>query len=265
MSCWRRTEGIFTEPAGGTTLAATQVLIKRGVIKSNESVVICITGNGYKTAEVMRDRVNKPVTIGRSLAEFERVVAPDGRQDGDGVAVYPTFLRLAGRKVVVVGGGPVAAGKLEACWRPARRSRSWLRTSGLNSSARACGWSEGLRAAGPGRRVVGGGGGSRRGEPAVLAAADARHLLVNAVDDPPNATAYLGGVVRRSDVTVAISTGGRAPALAGLLREAIDAWLPARPGRVDGGGGRGAARVETRRCADGAAAADAARDVEPVV
>jgi siroheme synthase-like protein len=61
---------------------------------------------------------------------------------------------------------------------------------------------------------------------AVLAAADARHLWVNAVDDPPNATAYLGGVVRRSDVTVVISTGGRAPALAGLLREAIDAWLP---------------------------------------
>lgn len=61
---------------------------------------------------------------------------------------------------------------------------------------------------------------------AVLAAADARRLWVNAVDDPPNATAYLGGVVRRSDVTVAISTGGRAPALAGLLREAFDAFLP---------------------------------------
>lgn len=61
----------------------------------------------------------------------------------------------------------------------------------------------------------------------VLAAADARHLWVNAVDDPPNASAYLGGVVRRSDVTVAISTGGRAPALAGLLREAVDAYLPA--------------------------------------
>jgi threonine synthase len=71
------TEGIFTEPAGGTTLAATKVLIKRGVIKANESVVVCITGNGFKTAEVMRDRVAKPITIGRSLAEFERVVAPD--------------------------------------------------------------------------------------------------------------------------------------------------------------------------------------------
>jgi threonine synthase len=70
------TEGIFTEPAGGTTLAAARVLIERGVIKPNESVVVCITGNGFKTAEVMLDRVDRPVTIGRSLAEFERVVAP---------------------------------------------------------------------------------------------------------------------------------------------------------------------------------------------
>jgi threonine synthase len=71
-----RTEGIFTEPAGGTTLAATRALIKRGAIKRNESVVVCITGNGYKTAEVMLDRVPRPVEIDRSLADFERVVAP---------------------------------------------------------------------------------------------------------------------------------------------------------------------------------------------
>ena len=38
----------------------------RGVIKPNESVVVCITGNGYKTAEVMRDRVDAPTQIGRS-------------------------------------------------------------------------------------------------------------------------------------------------------------------------------------------------------
>src|SRR5262245_57464551 len=68
------TEGIFTEPAGGTTLAATRELVKRGVIKSNESVVVCITGNGYKTAEVVRDRVAAPTNIGRSLADFDRVV-----------------------------------------------------------------------------------------------------------------------------------------------------------------------------------------------
>ena len=69
-----RTEGIFTEPAGGTTLAATRALIRRGVIKPNESVVVCITGNGYKTAEVMRDYVDRPTQIGRSLAEFDRAI-----------------------------------------------------------------------------------------------------------------------------------------------------------------------------------------------
>jgi hypothetical protein len=37
-------------------------------------VVICVTGNGFKTAEVMQGHVQRPLTIGRSLADFERVV-----------------------------------------------------------------------------------------------------------------------------------------------------------------------------------------------
>jgi uroporphyrin-III C-methyltransferase/precorrin-2 dehydrogenase/sirohydrochlorin ferrochelatase len=60
----------------------------------------------------------------------------------------------------------------------------------------------------------------------VLAAAEIHRVFVNAVDDPQHATAYAGGVIRRAGVTIAISTDGRAPALAGLLREALDAWLP---------------------------------------
>ncbi|MGE3403681.1 MAG: threonine synthase [Vicinamibacterales bacterium] len=71
-----RTEGIFTEPAGGTTLAATKRLIERGAIKRDESVVVCITGNGYKTAEVMYDQVKQPLQIGRKLSDFEKIVAP---------------------------------------------------------------------------------------------------------------------------------------------------------------------------------------------
>jgi uroporphyrin-III C-methyltransferase/precorrin-2 dehydrogenase/sirohydrochlorin ferrochelatase len=62
---------------------------------------------------------------------------------------------------------------------------------------------------------------------AVARRAGQRCLFVNAVDDPANASAYLGGVLRRDGVTVAISTNGRAPALAGLLREGLDALLPA--------------------------------------
>ena len=69
-----RTEGIFTEAAGGTTLAATRALVKRGVIRPGDSVVVCITGNGFKTAEVMFDRVSRPTQIGRSLADFDRAI-----------------------------------------------------------------------------------------------------------------------------------------------------------------------------------------------
>jgi len=65
------TEGIFTEPAGGTTLAATIDLVRRGVIPADESIVVCVTGNGYKTAEVVADKVTPPVRLSRAFKDFE--------------------------------------------------------------------------------------------------------------------------------------------------------------------------------------------------
>lgn len=70
-----RMEGIFTEPAGGTTLAVALKLIDEGVIPRDESTVICITGNGYKTSDVMTGRGSTPVALGRSLKEFEDFLA----------------------------------------------------------------------------------------------------------------------------------------------------------------------------------------------
>lgn len=70
-----RTEGIFTEPAGGATLAATVNLLKAGAIPRDESIVVCVTGNGYKTAHVMADRATESTHIGRSLREFEAFMA----------------------------------------------------------------------------------------------------------------------------------------------------------------------------------------------
>jgi threonine synthase len=70
-----RTEGIFTEPAGGTTVAVTGTLIAQGVIPRDESIVICITGNGYKATDVVIDRSVTPVRLGRSLQEFEDYMA----------------------------------------------------------------------------------------------------------------------------------------------------------------------------------------------
>ena len=65
------TEGIFTEPAGGTTLAGAMDLIGRGVIPRDESIVVCITGNGYKTAEVVKEGLIAPVRLSRAFKDFE--------------------------------------------------------------------------------------------------------------------------------------------------------------------------------------------------
>jgi siroheme synthase-like protein len=141
--------------------------------------------------------------------------------------MYAAFLRLNGRRIVLVGGGRVAAGKLQGLLAEgaqvtvvAPEIRPELEQPGVVLKRRGFedadldeAWYVVAAAPSEVNRQV-------------LAAAERRHVFVNAVDDPPNATAYAGGVVRRDGVTIAISTDGRAPALAGLLREALDAWLP---------------------------------------
>ncbi len=144
------------------------------------------------------------------------------------MAVFPAFLKLAGRKVLVVGGGPMAAAKIAPLqqagavihvvspaicaaldvtavrsvtqreFQPADLDGAWLVVAAATSAVNR----------------------------EVATEAARRQLFVNAVDDPENASVYLGGVVRRGGATIAISTDGAAPALAGLLREALDAALP---------------------------------------
>ncbi len=72
------TEGIFTEPAGGTTLAATIDLVRRGAIPRGESMVVCVTGNGYKTTEVVAEELAPPVRLSRSFKDFEAWWAVSG-------------------------------------------------------------------------------------------------------------------------------------------------------------------------------------------
>lgn len=146
--------------------------------------------------------------------------------------LLPLFLALAGRRVVLVGGGRVAAGKLRQ-----------LLAAGADVMVVAPEVCDEIAASGV--EIV------RRGfadhdldgawlivaaatpdvNAAVAAAADVRRLFVNAVDDPANASAFLSGVVRRDGVTIAVSTSGHAPALTALLREALDAVLPHDLGR----------------------------------
>jgi threonine synthase len=70
-----RTEGIFTETAGGVTVATTRKLIETGVIPRDASVVICITGNGLKTPDALYDRLHTQVRIKPSLSAFDQALA----------------------------------------------------------------------------------------------------------------------------------------------------------------------------------------------
>jgi len=67
------TEGIFTETAGGVTLGVTKKLVKQGKIKKDESVVLCITGNGLKTQEAIQGHVGKPHIINAKISEFDEL------------------------------------------------------------------------------------------------------------------------------------------------------------------------------------------------
>jgi len=67
-------EGIFTEPAGGVVVATLKHLAHTGQIKPWETTVAFITGNGYKTQEVVEDLV-KPLRIEPTFASFEEAIS----------------------------------------------------------------------------------------------------------------------------------------------------------------------------------------------
>lgn len=68
------TEGVFTETAGGVTLGVTKKLIEQGRIPKDESIVVCITGNGLKTQDAVIERIGKPIKIRPNIASFEENV-----------------------------------------------------------------------------------------------------------------------------------------------------------------------------------------------
>ncbi|MBD2041473.1 threonine synthase [Microcoleus sp. FACHB-672] len=68
------TEGIFTETAGGTTVAVLKKLVEAGKIDPDETTVVYITGNGLKTQEAMQGYIGEPFTIEPKLDSFERAL-----------------------------------------------------------------------------------------------------------------------------------------------------------------------------------------------
>jgi len=57
-------------------VAATKKLIEKGKLPKDESIVICITGNGLKTQEAVADKIGQPIKIKPTLEDFESKVKP---------------------------------------------------------------------------------------------------------------------------------------------------------------------------------------------
>jgi threonine synthase len=74
MKLLAETEGIFTETAGGVTLAATKKLIESGRIGRESRVVVSITGNGLKTIEALDGKVDEPHIIQPQLNAFKKLM-----------------------------------------------------------------------------------------------------------------------------------------------------------------------------------------------
>jgi siroheme synthase-like protein len=144
-----------------------------------------------------------------------------------GLAGLPANLLVRGRRVVVVGGGRIAARKVEPlldlgaevhvvapeagqevrAW--AEQGRCTLREGAFEPSDLDGAW---LAFTATDDAAV---------NRAVHQAAEARRIWVNSADDPENCSFTLMSVVRRSDLVIAIGTGGRSPALAAHLRRAL--------------------------------------------
>ena len=143
--------------------------------------------------------------------------------------LFPIFLKLDGRRCLVVGGGPVAEQKLEG-----------LLAAGAQVHLVAPAITHGIRRlADEGKLVhhdrpfaeadlegvdlVIAATGDPRVNGAVFQAAERRHILCNAVDEPDHCHFYYPAVVRRGQLQIAISTAGQSPALAQRLRHELEA------------------------------------------
>ncbi len=148
-----------------------------------------------------------------------------------GANLFPMFLKLAGRRCLVVGAGGISTAKIGALLDSGARVTvvaPWaLEEVRELADTNAIEWIEREFRASDLDGVFLAIAATSRAEVnhAVFSEAAARNILCNAVDDPPNCDFYFGALVRRGDLQIAISTAGESPALAQRLRREIDERL----------------------------------------
>ncbi|GIU91607.1 MAG: precorrin-2 dehydrogenase [Acidimicrobiia bacterium] len=143
---------------------------------------------------------------------------------------YPMMVDLANRPVLVVGGGPVAVPKIRGLIEAGARVKvvapsivpeveTWHRSGVVDAERRE------FRPDDLDGVFYAVAAGPREVNQQVFEAAEERAVLVNAVDDPERCTVILPSVHRDGDLLVAVSTGGKAPALAVRLRQRVGSVL----------------------------------------
>lgn len=146
-------------------------------------------------------------------------------------AYYPVFLDLTDRACLVIGGGPVAEGKVEGLLAAGAR----VTVVSPAVTARLAGWvAEGCLQHVPrayrtgdlvGYHVAFVATDDRGVSAAVADEGRARGTWVNAADEPARCDFILPAVIRRGRLVVAVSTGGASPAAARAIREELEAYL----------------------------------------
>jgi len=142
--------------------------------------------------------------------------------------LFPAFLKLAGRRCLVVGAGPVAEEKIEGLLRAGAEVRvvapSATRRIRELARKRKIHWHERVFRAPDlgGALLVVAATSSPSLHAQIYRLAQRRGVLCNVVDDPEHCDFYYGSVVRRGELQIAISTGGHSPALAQRLRKEME-------------------------------------------
>jgi siroheme synthase-like protein len=150
----------------------------------------------------------------------------------DGPVLLPLFLKLEGRTALVVGAGVVAERKIAALLEAGADVRvvapEAVDAVAALAAERRLQWSaRGFEDEDvDGVWLVFAATSDAAVQRRVSEAASARRVFCVAVDDPPNASAYSGAVVRRPPFAIAISSSGAAPALTRLVREVLESVLP---------------------------------------
>lgn len=146
-------------------------------------------------------------------------------------AYYPVFLDLTNRPCLVVGGGPVAEGKVEGLL--AAGARVTVVSPAVTARLQAWAADGRLRHLSREYRAP-----DLEGHQVAFVATDdpgvsgavadegrARGIWVNAADEPARCDFILPSIIRRGRLVVAVSTGGASPAAARAIREELEAYL----------------------------------------